>query len=96
MNGSVCARMCACVSQTWPETTRVDILFEKKHNKTRWNMVQKEQGIILKVNKQKRQVVEPLSLLLSQQWGAVGPTRERVIWGFLTQVALMVFHQWCV
>lgn len=66
MNGSVCARMCACVSQTRPETTRVDILFEGKHNKTHWNMVQEEQAVILKVNKQKRRVVEVLSLLSSQ------------------------------
>lgn len=54
LNGSVRARMCACLSQTWPETTRIDILFERKHNKTHWNMVQEEQGVILKVNKQKR------------------------------------------
>lgn len=64
--------MCACVSQTRPETTRVDILFEGKHNKTHWNMVQEEQAVILKVNKQKRRVVEVLSLLSSQHREGVG------------------------
>lgn len=93
MGVCVCTRMCACVSQTWPETTRIDILFERKHNKTHWNMVQEEQGVILKVNKQKRRVVEVLSLLSSQQRGEVGPARERVMWGFLTQVPLLFFHQ---
>lgn len=92
LNGSVRARMCACVSQTWQETTRIDILFERKHNKTHWNMVQEEQGVILKVNKQKRRVVEVLSLLSSQQRGEAGTARERVMWGFLTQAPLMVFH----
>lgn len=68
----MCAQTCACVSQTWPETTRIDTLFERKHNKTHWNMVQEEQGVILKVNKQKRRVVEVLSLLSSQQRGKLG------------------------
>lgn len=35
-------------------------------------MVQEEQGVILKVNKQKRQVVEVLSLLSSQHTGMLG------------------------
>lgn len=66
------ACMCACVSQTCPETTRIDILFERKHNKTHWNMVQEEHGVILKVNKQKRRVAEMLSLLSSLQRGGCG------------------------
>lgn len=72
MGVCVCTRVCACVSQTWPETTRIDILFERKHNKTHWNMVQEEQGVILKVNKQKRRVAEVLALLSSQQRGKLG------------------------
>lgn len=91
----MCTQMCARLSQTRPETTRIDILFERKHNKTHWNMVQEEQGVILKVNKQKRRVAEALSLLSSQQRGDVGPARERAVWGFLTQVPLLVFHQRC-
>lgn len=35
-------------------------------------MVQEEQGVILKVNKQKRRVVEVLSLLSSQHTGELG------------------------
>lgn len=58
-------------------------------------MVQEEQGVILKVNKQKRQVVEVLSLLSSRQRGKLG-LQGRVMWGFLTQEPLMVFHQWRV
>lgn len=50
----------------------MDILFERKHNKTHWNMVQEEQGVILKVNKQRRRLVEVLSLLSSQQRGGEG------------------------
>lgn len=90
-----CVCVCACAGQTWPETTRIDILFERKHNKTHWNMVQEEQGVILKVNKQKRRVVEVLTPLSSQQRGEVGPARERLMWGFLTRAPLLFFHWRC-
>lgn len=92
----VCVHVCVHVLATHSrETTRIDILFERKHNKTHWNMVQEEQGVILKVNKQKRRVAEVLFSTFITAEGEVGPTRERVMWGFLTQVALMVFHQQC-
>lgn len=89
--------MCACVRQTLQGTTRVDILFERKHNKTRWNMVQEEQGVILKVNKQKkkRPVVEALFLLFMAAEEGAGPAKKRLIWGFPTRMALMVFHRQC-
>lgn len=93
----VCVRECVHVlAKQGRETTRIDILFERKHNKTHWNTVQEEQGVILKVNKQKRRVVEVLSLLSSRRRGEVGPVRERLMWGFLTRVPLMVFHQRCI
>lgn len=56
-------------------------------------MVQEEQGVILKVNKQKRRVAEVLLSTFITAEGEVGPTRERVMWGFLTRAALMVFHR---
>lgn len=88
----VCARMCACVSQTWPRTTRIDILFERKHNKTHWNMVQEEQGVILKVNKQKGASSRGARSPFITAEGEVGPASERLMSGFLTRVPLMVFH----
>ncbi|KAK5599716.1 hypothetical protein CRENBAI_016751 [Crenichthys baileyi] len=99
LNRSVCVwvcvwvRVCGCVSQTWPETTRIEILFERKHNKTHRNMVQEERGVILKVNKQNRRVVKVLSLLSSQQRGrgGAGPTGERLMWGFTNPSGSYVF-----
>lgn len=73
LNGSVCVHKCVrALAKQGPGTTRIDILFERKHNKTHWNMVQEEQGVILKVNKQKRRVAEVPFLLSSQQWGKLG------------------------
>lgn len=71
----MCVRARAHVhfGQTWPKTTRIDILFEMKHNKTHRNTVQEEQGVILKVNKQKRRAAEVLVPLSSQRRGEVGP-----------------------
>lgn len=84
------AQMCACVGQTWPETTRIDILFERKHNKTHWNMVQEEQGVILKVNKHKRRAAEVLALLSSQQRGSQACKGEGN-WGFSNPSASVGF-----
>lgn len=78
-------------SQTWPETTRIGILFEKKHNKTHRNTVQEEQGVILKVNKQKRRAAEVLAPLSSQRRGEVGPCEGAPNVGFSNCSASVVF-----
>lgn len=98
LNGTVCC-VCVCVSaharahfgQTWPKTTRIDILFEKKHNKTHRNTVQDEQGVILKVNKQKRRAAEVLIPLSSQRRGEVELCAGAPNVGFSNSSASVVF-----
>lgn len=61
------------------ETTRIDILFERKHNKTHWNMAHEEQGVILKVNKQRgEEYGGAFSSFHRRQKGEVGIAREWV------------------
>lgn len=92
----VWTQMCARVSQTGPRTTRIDILFGRKHNKVHRCTVQEEEGIILKVNKQRRRVVKVPALLLSQQRGESGLQRMGGNWGgFLNPVRPLVFQLWC-
>lgn len=82
LNGSVCVHECVHVGQTRQETTRVDILFGRKHNKTHWNTVQEEQGVILKVNKQKEASSRGAFSPPATAGGEVRPTAERVMWFF--------------
>lgn len=90
----VCTQTCARVSQTGPQTTRIDILFGRKHNKTHQYMVQKEEGVILKVNKQRRRVVKVLLSFYHSRGGSRACSKGRN-WGFLTPVPPLVFHLWC-
>lgn len=87
----VWTQTCARVSQTGPRTTRIDILFGRKHNKVHRYMVQEEEGVILKVNKQRRRVVKVLALLLSQQKGESDPQRMEEIGGFSNPSASVGF-----
>lgn len=95
LNGNVCTQTCARVSQTGPQTTRIDILFGRKHNKTHQYMVQKEEGVILKVNKQRRRVVKVLLSFYHSRGGSQACSEGRNWGGFLTPVPLLVFHLWC-
>lgn len=58
-------------------------------------MVQEEQGVILKVNKQNRRGVEVLSAFITaeRRWvgGEAGPTGERLMWGFSNPSGSYVF-----
>lgn len=62
-----------------------------KHNKTHRNTVLEEQGVILKVNKQKRRAAEVLAPLSSQRRGEVGPCEAAPNVGFSNCSASVVF-----
>lgn len=90
LNGvCVCECVCMCQPNITTETTRIDIPFERKHNKTHWNMPREELRVILKVNKQ-RSKEEVLSLFHHSRREGIHWVCMRELWVIPTWESLMV------